>query len=369
MFYSGSGTPEDPYVITNIEQLQMINEDLSAHYVLGCDIDASAQNFNSIGSETNPFMGALDGRGRSIIGLRASEGLFVHTLNANLRNLRFVNPQIQGIHAASVLASQAAETTISNCVVEGGEVNTADSAGGLVCAAINTHIVDCCTTTKVSGKHSTGGFVGILLPGCVIERCYSTGEVTASLAQPAGFCGRNLNHQGMGYSQITDCFWDMEASKVTIDCPYEAQAPKATGLTATQMKQRASFTNWDFESVWNIEEGVTYPWLRVVTEEPGEPTKYYTAQANGNIADLGGTNCTRRGFVYGKTSRSTPSSQTDPLDATYDECVEEIGAFSTGQFSMVLTNLEPNAVYYVRAFAQNEEGFGYGGEVTFTTPN
>ena len=44
---TGQGTENEPYVITNINQLQSIKEDLSAKYTLGCDIDASeTENWN-----------------------------------------------------------------------------------------------------------------------------------------------------------------------------------------------------------------------------------------------------------------------------------------------------------------------------------
>ena len=43
----GSGTPGDPYVVSTVEELQAIRQDLAAHYVLGNDIDASAtQHWN-----------------------------------------------------------------------------------------------------------------------------------------------------------------------------------------------------------------------------------------------------------------------------------------------------------------------------------
>jgi len=28
------------------------------------------------------------------------------------------------------------------------------------------------------------------------------------------------------------------------------------------MKQENTFTNWNFTTIWDITEGVTYPWLR-----------------------------------------------------------------------------------------------------------
>jgi len=35
-----------------------------------------------------------------------------------------------------------------------------------------------------------------------------------------------------------------------------------TALTASQMKQKASFANWDFEGTWTICERVDYPRLQ-----------------------------------------------------------------------------------------------------------
>lgn len=41
----------------------------------------------------------------------------------------------------------------------------------------------------------------------------------------------------------------------------------------------------------------------------------------------------------------------------------------TGTFSSSLTCLTPNTAYYVRAYATNSAGTGYGNEITFTTTN
>ena len=38
---SGSGTPEDPYIITDVYELQAMELNLSGHYELGNDIDAA----------------------------------------------------------------------------------------------------------------------------------------------------------------------------------------------------------------------------------------------------------------------------------------------------------------------------------------
>jgi hypothetical protein len=87
---NGSGTEADPYQITTVEQLQEMNDDLDAHYILMNDIDASetrewnvgdhdddpetpdsATGFLPIGQYTyeqplKSFTGSLDGQEYSI---------------------------------------------------------------------------------------------------------------------------------------------------------------------------------------------------------------------------------------------------------------------------------------------------------------
>ena len=75
---AGSGTEADPYVITTVQQLQEMQDDLDAYYVLGNDIDASGTaswnggaGFEPVGSydPNYSFTGTLDGRGHVITGL------------------------------------------------------------------------------------------------------------------------------------------------------------------------------------------------------------------------------------------------------------------------------------------------------------
>jgi len=78
-YATGDGTPQDPYHITDCEQLQNMNQDLAASYVLTHNIDCTdtpnwngGQGFVPIGTNhdaTGPFTGTLDGAGFSIDGL------------------------------------------------------------------------------------------------------------------------------------------------------------------------------------------------------------------------------------------------------------------------------------------------------------
>ena len=53
--YAGRGTKSDPYLIETAEQLQGMNDNLSAHYKLNNTIDLSGLTFTPIGHEGNPF--------------------------------------------------------------------------------------------------------------------------------------------------------------------------------------------------------------------------------------------------------------------------------------------------------------------------
>ena len=80
-----------------------------------------------------------------------------------------------------------------------------------------------------------------------------------------------------------------------------------------------------------------------------------SANAGGNISSDGGASVLARGLVYGTTSNSTLSNT-----------VLTIGS-GTGGFSGTISGLMPNTTYYLRAYATNSSGTGYGNEVSFQT--
>ena len=80
-----------------------------------------------------------------------------------------------------------------------------------------------------------------------------------------------------------------------------------------------------------------------------------SANAGGNISSDGGAAISARGLVYGTTSNPTLSNS-----------VLTIGS-GTGGFSGTISVLMPNTTYYVRAYATNSAGTGYGNEIPFQT--
>ena len=65
----GDGTSPNPYVITSVNQLNEIRNDLDASYILDNDLDLSMVEWSPIGTEENPFTGRFNGNGHIISNL------------------------------------------------------------------------------------------------------------------------------------------------------------------------------------------------------------------------------------------------------------------------------------------------------------
>ena len=112
----GSGTSTEPYVITTVEQLQEMQNDLAAYYVLGNDIDAfvtsswnGGEGFEPVGGDATPFTGIFDGYGHMITGLFiyrpsvGTVGLFGYIENAEIKNIGLVDADVTALGGAGTL--------------------------------------------------------------------------------------------------------------------------------------------------------------------------------------------------------------------------------------------------------------------------
>lgn len=79
-----------------------------------------------------------------------------------------------------------------------------------------------------------------------------------------------------------------------------------------------------------------------------------TLTVQGEITATGGSNATTRGFEYNTVEAA-------------DKTKSESGSFGTGTYSLQITGLTPGTKYYVRAYATNPDGTGYGSWVAITT--
>ena len=204
---AGSGTPQDPYVITNVEQLQAMNDDLAAHYVLQTDIDASetetwnaGNGFEPIGTDDEPFRGSLDGNGHTISELTIvrpkaeNVGLFGLTAgtvqNVSLRDVLINGDEnigaLAGISTGSITGSSATGELLASSSNVGGLVGV--NAGQMVATYADA---------TVSGQEVVGGLVGV--NEGPLRGSYATGTVSATTVG-GGIVGVNSNALTASYA-------------------------------------------------------------------------------------------------------------------------------------------------------------------------
>jgi uncharacterized protein (TIGR02145 family) len=80
-----------------------------------------------------------------------------------------------------------------------------------------------------------------------------------------------------------------------------------------------------------------------------------TAVSGGNVTSQGSSAVTARGVCWSTASNPTTSD------------AHSTDGSGTGNFTSNLTGLSPAIPYFVRAYATNSSGTGYGNQVTFTT--
>ncbi len=93
----------------------------------------------------------------------------------------------------------------------------------------------------------------------------------------------------------------------------------------------------------------------IITTTSVNAISYTTAASGGEVTNEGGAPVVSKGVCW--------NTSADPTIA--NSKTTEIGG--SGPFTSNISSLTPNTMYYVRAYATNSAGTGYGNQVTFTT--
>lgn len=190
LYEEGDGTAADPYVITTVGGLQQIKANPTAHYVLGCDIDAAGSELKHTSAFS--FSGSLDGKNHIISNLTITGRPFIPNIIAangtpeggqgtTVKNINFVNPVFNASSASmGLLTTNATGATISNIHVYGGKVTGEESVAGLIGkASLYTNISECSFDGEVTctGDEAAAGILGTLQTSSTISACAFTGKI------------------------------------------------------------------------------------------------------------------------------------------------------------------------------------------------
>jgi hypothetical protein len=378
---SGDGTSGNPYQIASLQNLLWIGEQSdrwNKFYIQTENIDfLSCANAGAgwlpIGNATTQFTGNYDGKGHTINGLfinRAATdhvGLIGYANGAVISNLGLTNVDITGRdRVGGLVGTNFGNSRITNCFVSGkvtgvsrvgglvgrnensrieesynharvtgtgsgtgnnerigglvghnisfaditrsynaGEVSGKEWVGGLTGHSQNSsNIVDCYNTGNVSGTSHVGGLVGRLFNVPIVTNTYSKGAVSGS-TYIGGLIGSSD-----GTAQITSSFWDAQTSN-------QGSSSGGTSKTTAQMKDQATFTGWDFNTIWAI-DGATnagYPyfsWINIVWDGSVDSNWHNPQNWNTGVIPLVGD------YVI------VPVTQNNPVISNYNVVVNYI---------------------------------------------
>lgn len=234
---TGTGTLNDPYIISDEDDLQAIEDDLDAYYELSGNIDATATSGWNGGAGFLPisaFTGYLDGKTYTVSNLTINRttngiGLFQQINNTGayaVRNFNLAGNITGNIIVGSIVGTLTAGLidncvssvvingtqstvggfcgtnpggTITNCSATGSVTNVAGiGSGGDVGGFVgnNASTITSCYATGAVDCNDTedyvGGFVGKANTGGSISKCYATGAVTGGDNYIGGFAGYNV---------------------------------------------------------------------------------------------------------------------------------------------------------------------------------
>jgi len=203
-YSGGTGTAEDPYLISTGEDMQSIGanpNDWDAHFVLTKDIDLGYYDgqderpeFNIIAEYPDSFVGVFDGNNHvirnftvSLGGLQRAIALFCNTDNgALIKNLDMENSYVnvpEGNRIAAIHGEGISD--IVNCKVSGTIIGNY-YVGGLSGQNYGT-TERCSSYSKIVGG-SGGGLIG--RNSGIVNQCYSRSMVSGS-DEVGGLVGRN----------------------------------------------------------------------------------------------------------------------------------------------------------------------------------
>jgi hypothetical protein len=414
-YSGGSGTAEDPYQIGSLNdllELSATSADWGAYFIQTNDIDASATatmspngsggylGFLPIGNDDNTFTGVYDGQNHTITALQMNRteygyvreyiALFGYCFGATITNLGLLENNITGFNYVASLIGYAKGVTVENCYSTGKIRGTSSYAGGIIGYADAGSILrKCYNAADVFAASFSGGIVGKSDNDSEIYNSYNTGIIevqndTGYAGGVVGYCFEtdmyNCYNCGaleqiekakglygyMYYTSIQNSFSEVDANYPYLDVYQYYKKSRE------QVLQQSTYENWDFSTIWQMEEGQIRPHLNqrelvLYTEGAYNPTSSSATLAIGRIynASDNPVTLTEYGYIYQK--ESAPAFDTGTKTAT----VYNSGTLHPDAIldipEVVLTGLDADATYYARVYATDGTHIWYGNGVSIVT--
>ena len=185
-----------------------------------------------------------------------------------------------------------------------------------------------------------------------------------NITQTTATCGGTITSDGGSPVTERGVCWSTSPNPTTTDSKTSdgngtgTFVSNLTGLTAgTYCYVRAYATNTTGTAYGNEQSFTTLPniTLPTVTTATISNVTQITFTSGGDVTSDGGTPVTAKGVCWSTVSDPTVSD------------LHTNDGMGTGSFISLVTNLQPNTFYFVRAYATNSIGTAYGNQVSCTT--
>ena len=196
------------------------------------------------------------------------------------------------------------------------------------------------------------------LEGLAVVTTDDVTDITATTAK----CGGTVTDQGASAVTERGICWSTSHNPTTTDA--HANGGTGAGNYTCTMTSLAPGITYYVRAYATNSEGTSYGEEKQFTTGVNKPTvttnsvtdiTQTTATGGGNVTNDGGATVTERGICW-STSHNPTTSGNHTANGT-----------GTGSFTVQMTGLTAGTTYYVRAYATNSQGTGYGSEVSFTT--
>ncbi len=221
----GSGTAEDPYIITNAQQLELIGDLPEANYRLAADIEVTDKWTGQ------SFSGVLDGDGYKVTIANADNG-FINTNRGTVKNLSL---DITDESTFPALLTYYNYGTIENVHISGAMASS--RASYLGCAAL------------------------INREGGVIKNSYATASVSyQGEIKPGNGTQCYGLLVGLNEGEMTNCYW-LGSYSYQVESLYGENEGTVTGChqggeygkSDEAMRLPDTYSGWDFDAVWKFD--------------------------------------------------------------------------------------------------------------------
>ncbi len=189
----------------------------------------------------------------------------------------------------------------------------------------------------------------------------------SSITHNSASSGGNATSDGCGTVTARGICWatsqNPTTANSTIPCGSGAgsYSGNLTGLSASTTYYVRSYATNSAGTAYGVQTSFTtlappivVPTLAATTTATS--ITQTTATSGGNVTSDGGATVSNRGICWSTSSSPTTTNSTYTTGT------------GTGSFTAYLTGLSAGTTYYVRSFATNSVGTGYGSQISFTTP-